>query len=210
LITRALIAINVLAFIWEWYTGAFHSDQALVNDGVLIPALVLQYHEWWRVITSGFLHANIAHIGINMLSLYWLGRFIEMALRPLKMLIVYFAALIAGGVAVVYFAPPDAATLGASGAIFGLFGALFAIGFKLGERGMELVRANVGILLLNLVFSFTFPGISWQAHIGGLLAGFVATYALFSPPRPVRAPVYDAQTGAEYESRLETPDEQRY
>ena len=142
-----------------------------------------------------------------MLSLYWLGRFIEAVLRPGRMLFVYFVSLIASGVSVVLFSPPTAATLGASGAIFGLFGALFAIGFKLGDRGMELVRANIGILILNLLWSFTFPGISWQAHLGGLIAGFVTTWIVFSPPKPVHAHVYDPQTGAQYESQLEMPDE---
>jgi len=69
------------------------------------------------------------------------------------------------------------------------------------------VRANVGILVLNLVWSFAFPGISWQAHIGGLIAGFITTWLVFWPPRPVVTQVYDPQTGAHYQSQLESPDE---
>lgn len=153
------------------------------------------------------MHGSIAHIGLNMLSLYWLGRFIEVVLRPWRMLFVYVVSLIVAGISVVLFSPPNVSTLGASGAIFGLFGALFAIGFKLGDRGRELVRANVGILVLNLVWSFAFPGISWQAHIGGLIAGFITTWLVFWPPRPVITQVYDPQTGAQYESQLESPDE---
>jgi membrane associated rhomboid family serine protease len=201
----------VLAFVWELYTGALHPDTAgtaaLIRDGVLIPQLVLDYHQWWRIITSGFLHAGIWHIGLNMLSLYWLGRFIEVVLRPFRMALVYFVALIVSGLTVVYFSPPDVPTLGASGAIFGLFGALFAIGLKLGERGRDLVRSNIGILVINLVWTFMVPGISWQAHVGGLIAGFVLTYLVFYPPRPVMTRVYDPASGAEYESRLEVPDD---
>ena len=80
------------------------------------------------------------------------------------------------------------ATLGASGAIFGLFGALFAIGFKLGKPGMDLVRSNIGILVINLIITFTVPAISWQAHVAGLVAGFILTFAIYYPPRRV-APV---------------------
>jgi membrane associated rhomboid family serine protease len=206
-ITRALIAINVLAYLWELYTGALHDDAALVRDGVLAPVLVLQDHQWWRIITSGFLHAGLLHIGLNMLSLYWLGRFIEAALGSWKMLVVYMVSLIVSGLTVVFFSPPNIPTLGASGAIFGLFGALFAIGLKLGERGRELVRANIGILILNLVWTFAVPAISWQAHVGGLIAGFFLTLAIFRPPKPVYAQVYDPASGARYESQLETPDE---
>jgi membrane associated rhomboid family serine protease len=207
LITRILIAINILAYLWEMYTGALRSDAALVRDGVLIPILVTQNHEWWRIITAAFLHAGIWHIGLNMLSLYWLGRFIEVVLRPFRMALVYFVSLIVAGIAVVLFSPPDAATLGASGAIFGLFGALFAIGMKLGERGRDLVRSNIGILVINLLWTFMVPGISWQAHVGGLVAGFLLTYAIFYPPRPVMTRAYDSSTGAVYESHVEMPHE---
>lgn len=207
MITRLLIAVNVIAFIWELYTGALVNDRVLIADGALVPILVLQDHQWWRIITGAFLHGGWAHIGLNMLSLYWLGRFIEFALGSWRMLVVYMFSLIVSGLGVVFFSPPNTATIGASGAIFGLFGALFAIGFKLGERGKELVRANVGILVLNLIFTFAFPGISWQAHVAGLLSGFVLTYAIFWPPKPVFTPVYDQQSGEQLESQLEMPDD---
>jgi membrane associated rhomboid family serine protease len=195
--------------VWEVYTGALRSDAVLIHDGVLVPIYVTQGHEWWRIITAGFLHASIWHIAVNMFSLYWLGRFIEVVLGSWRMLFVYVISLIASGISVVLFSAPDIPTLGASGAIFGLFGALFAIGIKLGNRGNELVRSNVGILVLNLIFSFSFPGISWQAHVGGLIAGFLITYAVFWPPKPVYTPVYDTRTGAHYESQIEMPDDER-
>lgn len=205
MITRILISLNVLAYVWELYTGALRSDAALIRDGVLQPILVTQDHEWWRVITAAFLHAGIWHIGLNMLSLYWLGRFIEAVVGSFRMALIYFVAMIVSGLTVVFFSPPYALTLGASGAIFGLFGALFAIGLKLGDRGSELVRSNVGILVLNLVWTFAVPGISWQAHVGGLISGFILTYLVYSPPKPVIAHVYDPHTGAEYESQVEMP-----
>ena len=211
MITRVLILLNVLAFLWELrvspgvFTGALYSGTP-IDQAVLIPIYVSAHHQYYRIFTSAFLHGSILHIGLNMVSLWVLGRFIEEVLRPVRMLIVYFVALIASGVSVVLSSPPDAYTLGASGAIFGLFGALFAIGVKLGSRGRELVRANLGILVLNLAWSFV-PGISWQAHVGGLIAGFITTYVLFWPPKPVYARVMDRASGAEYESQLETPDD---
>lgn len=211
MITRLLVVLNVLAFLWEIRVGGFGVVSGRIpagtpiDDGLLSPNSILIYHQYYRIFTAAFLHGSIFHIGVNMLSLYWLGRFIEVVLRPTRMLLVYIVSIVASGLSVVYFSPPDAGTLGASGAIFGLFGALFAIGLKLGDRGRDLVRSNVGILVLNLVWSFSFPGISWQAHVGGLIAGFVMTYLVFFPPRPVVTQVYDASTGAQYESSIEMP-----
>ena len=213
MVTRLLIALNVLAFLWELRVGGPGvlsgniPSGTPIDNGLLVPAYVLAYHQWYRLVTAAFLHGSIFHIGLNMLSLYWLGRFIEAVLRPWRMLVVYIVAMLVSGLSVVYFSPPNAATLGASGAIFGLFGALFAIGLKLGSRGMELVRSNIGILVLNLIWSFAVPGISWQAHLGGLISGFIVTYVIFMPPKPVYAQVYDPQTGAQFESQLETPHE---
>ncbi len=216
MITRALVAINIVAFLWELrvggsgvFSGGIPSG-TLIDGGLLSPNSVLIGHEYYRIFTSAFLHGSIAHIGLNMLSLYWLGRFIEVVLGSWRTLLVYFVALIVSGISVVLFSPPNAATLGASGAIFGLFGALFAIGLKLGDRGKDLVRANVGILVLNLIWSFAVPGISWQAHVGGLVSGFILTYLIFWPPRPVFTRVYDPHSGAQYDSQLEMPDDDRH
>ncbi|MGZ3499212.1 MAG: rhomboid family intramembrane serine protease [Vulcanimicrobiaceae bacterium] len=201
--------INVLAFLYEFVTAGPGilsgnvDNYVIVRDGALVPILVLQQHEWWRIITSAFLHGSIIHIGVNMISLYSLGRFIESTLGSARMFIVYFVSLICAGLGAVFFSAPDIPTLGASGAIFGLFGALFAIGLKLGKPGMQLVRANIGLLVINLIITFSIPIISKQEHVAGLLAGFVLTLALFWPPKPVRTRVVDSQTGAELESHIE-------
>jgi membrane associated rhomboid family serine protease len=194
MITRLLILINCLAFIWEvWLggqgmlTGSGDSSgfDRVLTAGALVPAFVLQYGQWWRIITGAFLHGGLIHIGVNMMSLWFLGRFIEFAVGPWRMLFIYMASLVVSGLAVVYLSAPMTPTVGASGAIFGLFGALFAIGFKLGRRGMDLVKSNIGILVINLIITFTVPQISWQAHVAGLLTGFVLTFAIYAPPRPI-------------------------
>jgi membrane associated rhomboid family serine protease len=214
-ITRFLIVLNVIGFLWEISVGGSgilsgsggEGMQRVLSDGALIPAAVLQDGQWWRILTGAFLHGGLLHIGVNMLSLWFLGRFIEYALGPWRMLLVYMVSLVVSGLGVVFFSNPQVATVGASGAIFGLFGALFAIGFKLGKPGMELVRANVGILVLNLIITFTVPQISWQAHLAGLLAGFALTYAIYFPPRRVAPVVVDASTGRELETEYEAPSD---
>jgi membrane associated rhomboid family serine protease len=214
MITRFLIVCNVIGYVWEISVGGpgmisgFGNGagiQRVLYEGALIPAFVLQDGQWWRILTGAFLHGGLIHIGVNMMSLYFLGRFIEFALGSWRMLLVYMVSLIASGLGVVYFSAPNVPTVGASGAIFGLFGALFAIGLRLGKPGMDLVRANIGILALNLIITFTVPAISWQAHVAGLLAGFALTYAIYFPPRRVAPVVVDANTGRELESEYESP-----
>jgi membrane associated rhomboid family serine protease len=200
-ITRFLILLNVIGYLWEIHvagseiltgSGTGNGIQRVLLDGALVPAFVLQYGQWWRIFTGAFLHGSLLHIGVNMMSLWFLGRFIEYAVGSWRMLLIYVVSLIASGLGVVYFSSPLVPTIGASGAIFGLFGALFAIGLKLGKPGMQLVRANIGILVVNLIITFTVPQISWQAHVAGLLAGFALTYAIYYPPRRI-APVVEAQ-----------------
>ncbi len=179
--------------------------ERVLQEGSLYPAAVLQDGQWWRILTSAFLHGGLIHIAVNMMSLWFLGRFIEYAVGPWRMLFIYMVSLVAAGLGVVYFSAPLVPTVGASGAIFGLFGALFAIGLKLGKPGMDLVRANLGILILNLVITFTVPAISWQAHISGLIAGFALTFAIYAPPRRLQPVVVDANTGTALETEYEPP-----
>ncbi|HEY9086277.1 MAG TPA: rhomboid family intramembrane serine protease [Candidatus Tyrphobacter sp.] len=211
--TRFLIVVNVIVFIWEIATlgtGILSGNvdvNGLVRDGALVPIAVTQYHEYWRIFTSAFLHGSILHIAVNMYSLYVLGRFMEAALGSPRMLFIYMVSLVASGLGVVYLSSPNVATLGASGAIFGLFGALFAIGLKFGPRGMDLVKANIPILLVNLIFTFAVPGISWQAHVSGLLAGFIITFAIYFPPKRIRPEVVDAGSGSALDSEYEPAPE---
>ncbi|HEY1883673.1 MAG TPA: rhomboid family intramembrane serine protease [Candidatus Cybelea sp.] len=215
MITKLLIALNVIGFLWELYVGGpgvlggftTPRSQNVLLEGALFPAAVLQDGQWWRIFTGAFLHGGLLHIGVNMLSLWSVGRFIEFALGPWRMLLVYFVSLVASGLGVVYLSAPATPTLGASGAIFGIFGALFAVGFKLGKPGMDLVRANVGILVINLIITFTVPVISWPAHVAGLLAGFITTYAIYVPPRRVAPVVVDTTTGRTLETEYETPND---
>jgi membrane associated rhomboid family serine protease len=220
MITRLLIVVNALAYVWEIVIAGpgmlslmgGGNDNRVLQLGALSPASVLVGHQWWRILTSAFLHDGLAHIGLNMLSLWIIGRFVETVAGPVRMTVIYFASLIASGLGVIYLSPAANATtgtLGASGAIFGLFGALFAIGFKLGKPGMQLVRANLGILVINLIFTFSVPQISWEAHVAGLVAGFLLTLLIYAPPRRVAPVVVDANTGNRYETEYQTPEPPR-
>ena len=178
-LTQLLIAVNVVAFIWQSTTrGGVDYDH-----GYLSPQFVLQYGEWWRIVTAAFLHANIAHIGLNMLALYSVGKEVEAAFGKTRFALIYALAIAGSGLSIVYFSAYTIPTLGASGAVFGVFGALVAVGLRLGRRGRSLIMNLVPVLALNLVFTFSIPGISAAAHVGGLITGFVAGLMLFTGAR---------------------------
>jgi rhomboid protease GluP len=174
--TNVLVAINVLLYIWEQTTGAFTSNQALVDHGAIYGPLVTQ-GQWWRVVTGAFLHGGLLHVSLNMFALFQVGTFLEMLVGPRRMLITYVISLVGSGVAVVLF-NYNQVTVGASGAIFGIFGALVAIGLRLGPRGRGLVQQTLPIILINLAIGFSVPNISSVGHLGGLISGFVAGLAL--------------------------------
>jgi rhomboid protease GluP len=177
-VTLTLIFINVAVFVFMAVHGGASTRDPYYLAGVLYGPLVRQ-GQWYRIVTGGFMHAGIPHIGLNMVALYQLGSFVETMLGGWRMLVVYALSLLGGGLAVVYFSPDDP-TVGASGAIFGLFGALFAIGVRLGKPGRALISQTFPVLLLNLVFTFAVPQISKAGHLGGLATGFVAGLVIFA------------------------------
>ena len=184
--TKVLVALNVLMFVLEIATGATSlmgggSGKALVDLGALYVPDVLIGHQYWRMFTSMFLHSGIIHVAFNMWALWAIGGFVEVALGRLKFLIVYFVSGFAGSVLVLIAAPVNSLVVGASGAIFGVFGALAVHAYLNRGRDFQsqaLLRNVLFILVINLVFSFTAGFVSWQAHIGGLVAGAATTFVL--------------------------------
>jgi membrane associated rhomboid family serine protease len=181
--TRVLIALNVLVFIAETAAGAplgGGGGGTLWTHGVLLgPALTAHNpfpapyngtHEYWRLVSSAFLHDGIIHIGVNMLSLYFVGSALEPAVGSRNLVVIYFTSLLAGSFGALLF-QPDLPTLGASGAIFGVFGALIVVARY---RGIPFWQSGLGfILVVNILFSLTVQGISIGGHIGGLVAGLI-------------------------------------
>ncbi len=173
-ITQLLIAINVVVFLWEVADGVTlggYDTGWLFDNGVLFgPYMSHGNHEYWRLLTYGFLHASIIHIGFNMLSLWFVGRALEPAIGRLYYGAIYFSALFAGALGALAFTP-DQATLGASGAIFGVFGALIMVARA---RRIPLWQSGLlPILLFNFIYTLTVAGVSIGGHLGGLLAGLV-------------------------------------
>jgi membrane associated rhomboid family serine protease len=164
--TYVLVALNVAIFV-----GARSSVQAQ-NDLVLFGPAVAD-GDYWRLITSGFLHVEIAHVLLNMLSLFWLGRMIEPALGHPRFVAIYLASLLTGSLGVMIL-DPNSPTLGASGAVYGLLGAAIVMARN---RNIDLVQSGLlPILGLNLALTFFVSGISIGGHIGGLIGGLLSTY----------------------------------
>ena len=194
-VTKVLIGINVALFLAELLFGAVGamgggSTGMLVDMGALVPAYVAVKHEYWRLFTAMWLHGGLLHVAFNMYALYIGGSYLEMIAGKGKYLAIYLIAGVAGNVAVYLLAAPISVTIGASTAIFGVFGALFT--FSLHNRDSAVGRAlkSMGsVILINLVITFVVPGISWQGHVGGLIGGVLAVEALtWFGRRDLRAP----------------------
>ncbi|WP_037601468.1 rhomboid family intramembrane serine protease [Streptacidiphilus rugosus] len=163
LVTKALIAANLVVWLL-----AFTGGDGFVARWIMQGDAVVLGHQWYRMITSVFLHQNILHIAMNMWSLWVLGPYLEKVLGRMRFLALYLVSGLAGS-ALVMATDPAKMVLGASGAIFGLLGAVIVIhrhrGYQLGPI--------IAVLVVNLVATFSLGFIAWQAHIGGLVAGML-------------------------------------
>jgi len=194
-VTWTLVAINVLV-----YLGELVNSTTLVNDGAMVakfsPTIGVADGQWYRLITSAFLHEppgggfGIFHILFNMYALIIVGPALERVLGRARFLAVYLVSALGGSVLFYLLAAPTAVGLGASGAIFGLFGAWFVL-----ARRLRLdYRQVVFLIVLNLGITFAVHGIAWQAHIGGLIAGSALTAAYAYAPRTNRTLIQLAAT----------------
>jgi len=177
LVTYVLIAINAAMFVVQLVSPEFEKAFFLWPNGVA------HYDQYYRLLTSGFLHTGITHIAFNMLALYFTGPALERAMGHTRFLALYLLSLLGGSVLVYLLTPVGTPTLGASGAIFGLFGASFVLARKLQFD----VRGIVGLIVINLVITFVVPGISWQGHVGGLVTGAAVAAVFGYAPRANRA-----------------------
>jgi rhomboid protease GluP len=156
-----------------WNVGLVVQPGQVLARGALIPALVAQ-GEWWRLLSSVFLHSGVAHLGFNMLSLYFLGSFTEEAFGRGRFFALYLLSGVAGGLAYLYFGAFNQPAVGASGAIFGLLGGVLGYALRRGTFSWQnpLIRQLLILLALNLYLGFSIPNISNTAHLGGLAGGF--------------------------------------
>ncbi len=168
--------IDVLALLPDSAARQLESGQVTVVKGVDDGA-------WWQLVTSMFTHVEPIHLGFNMLALYFLGPMLEVVLGRARFLALYLVSGLVGSAAVMLLSEPHGQTVGASGAIFGLMGALAVVATKVGGQ-LQPILMWLG---LNLVFTFTVSGISWQGHVGGLVGGAVLGAAMVYAPRTHRS-----------------------
>jgi membrane associated rhomboid family serine protease len=179
-VTIALIAINVLAFVLEMALPGVEKDLALWPPGVA-------HGQWYRLVTSAFMHYGPTHLLLNMWALFVVGPPLEMLLGRLRFGALYALCGLGGSVLVYLISPINTATAGASGAIFGLFAATFVVGKRLAFD----VRWVLAVIVINMVYTFVVPAvsaqlISWQGHVGGLVTGGLVTAAYVYPPKEQR------------------------
>ncbi|RLL48075.1 rhomboid family intramembrane serine protease [Oceanobacillus piezotolerans] len=179
--TYLIIALNIFMFIWLEVSGGSTQIDTLIDLGAKYNPGMIENNEWWRIITSMFLHIGILHLLMNLIAVYYLGTAVERIFGKWRFLIIYLLAGIGGGLASFAFSTNISA--GASGAIFGLFGALLFFGTVYKQVFLQTIGTNIiAILAINLLLGFMVEQIDMAAHIGGLIAGFIAS-AIVNVPK---------------------------
>lgn len=171
--TYILLAVNLLVFFLLERNGSSTSVENLIDFGAKYNPAIIADSEWWRIITSMFLHIGFLHLFMNMLAVYYIGSLVERIYGSFRFIVIYFLAGIGGGLASFAFSANVSA--GASGALFGLFGALLFFGLLHKRVFFQTMGTNVLVLVgINIVFGFSVQQIDNAAHLGGLFAGFIA------------------------------------
>ncbi|MDT0567853.1 rhomboid family intramembrane serine protease [Streptomyces sp. DSM 3412] len=189
LLTKILIGANLLLFLVKESLGESFTHRFDLIGRAWVPELGASLQgvaegQWYRLVTSMFLHGSVTHILFNMLSLWWIGGPLEAALGRARYLTLYFVSGLAGSALTYLIAEPTQASLGASGAIFGLFG---ATGVLMRHLKYDM-RPLIILLVINLIFTFSpMFNIAWEAHVGGLVGGVLIGYAMVHAPRERRA-----------------------
>jgi membrane associated rhomboid family serine protease len=200
-VTKILLIAMGIGYVWELVVAGGPAAlfggpgiRDLIDAGALVPVIGgtvahpiggILGGEWWRLVSSMFLHAGLIHLALNSYVLWIFGVEIERQIGRLVMLAVFLVTGVFAGATSFAFAPGYVISVGASGAIFGLVGSFIAYNYLRRQHVMAQARLRgaLTMLLINLVIGFSIPGIDWRAHVGGLVAGLVAGYAV-DPSRP--------------------------
>ena len=185
-VTYGLIAACVFVYLGVAYVGTalvpwnvalVAQPMEVLGRGALIPALVAE-GQAWRLVSSVFLHSGFLHLALNMLSLYFLGSFVENAFGRGRFLALYALSGLSGGIAYLYFGGFDTPAVGASGAIFGLLGGILGYALRRGTFTWQnpVIRQLLILLAINLWIGLSIPNVSNTAHLGGLAGGFAFGY----------------------------------
>ena len=169
--TKVLIGLCVVAYLLEIAsgTGGISPGSSPVLNDFGLRGIFVADGQWYRLITCGFLHVSIFHLAFNMVALFFLGRILEPSIGTPRFLAIYFASMLAGSFGALLLSGSLVNTVGASGAVFGIFGATFVIARG---RGLDHIAREIGVILgINLLLTFTIAGISIGGHLGGLIGG---------------------------------------
>jgi rhomboid protease GluP len=175
-LTTSLIVVISGAYLLTYLFPNLQSELALFYGGTYANGYFpgVATGQWYRLLTVALTHAGWMHLIFNMLALYSIGTPVEIFVGKFRFAIIFTGSLLAASFTSTYLGPHNTYAVGASGAVFGLFGALFVIGKKSGANYQNIA----GIIIVNLLITFTVPGIDWRAHVGGLVGGVVITYVL--------------------------------
>ncbi len=177
-----LLVLNGLIFILDYLT-----QRQVFSMGALVPGLVIVYHQWWRLVTAGFIHADFIHIAFNLYALYGLGILVERFFGPTRSLGIYFLSLLGANVFVTLFSPWTIPTVGASGAIMGVLGAALCYFWRyrnMLSRGKHYLSELIKMAAINIAIGLL-PGISLWGHAGGLLTGLIMGWIFLPDYQPV-------------------------
>jgi membrane associated rhomboid family serine protease len=178
-VTLAIVALNVVVFVVGLGMGERELQVRFGNVAGAPGLFGVADGEYYRLLTAAFLHAGVFHILLNMFALAQLGPVLEAALGRVRFLALYVLSALGGSVLSYVLSEPNQLGVGASGAIFGLFGAFYVVVRRLGGE----TRSIVMLLVVNLVITFTVPIIDWRAHLGGLVTGALLAAAMAYAPR---------------------------
>jgi membrane associated rhomboid family serine protease len=169
-VTKFLSISLLVVYVFQFLLG----DVLIANFSLFAPSVT--NGQWWLLITAGFLHGSIIHLLFNVYILWVLGSQLENIVGKVKFIIIYFGSLLGGSLASYLFSPFGSYSIGASGAIFGLMGAMLVVGRK---RNLDISQITT-LVVINVVIGFVLSGIDWRAHLGGLAAGAVITWVLIN------------------------------
>ena len=165
------LSISLLAvYVFQFLLG----DVLIANFALFAPSV--KNGQWWLLITAGFLHGSIIHLLFNVYILWVIGSQLENIVGKTKFIVIYFVSLLGGSLASYLFSPFGSYSIGASGAIFGLMGAMLVVGRK---RNLDISQITT-LVVINVVIGFVLSGIDWRAHLGGLAAGAFITWVLIN------------------------------
>ena len=186
LVTKILVGLNVVLFLVQMAVGDRFTDQYDLIGRAFVPDLGsiegVAEGQYYRLVTAMFLHGSVMHVVFNMLSLWWIGGPLEAALGRVRYVALYLASGVAGSALTYLLAEQNRPSLGASGAVFGLFGATAILMRRLNYD----MRPVLALLAINLLITAFWPNIAWQAHVGGLVGGLIVGYAMVHAPRERR------------------------